>query len=278
MRVAEWINLLVFSFFVVLAWSRGLEARRRRNVTVIGLGALAASLIGALVVPRLVPPLAASVVRDWLPAALLLMVYWQAGQFFVRIDEWAQTRLERLDRALVAPALRWLSKSSPGRVALTYFELAYLFCYPLVPFALAALYLLRRGPDADHFWTVVLCATYACYAMVPFIQTLPPRMLGEARVAPPPSTKLRKFNLWILLHASIHANTFPSAHVAASMACALVLLQLAPVVGLIFLWIAISIALGAVLGRYHYAADAIIGTLVALAAYVIAGGLQSAGQ
>ncbi len=270
MRVAEWINLLIFSFFVLLAWSRKLEPRRRRNVTAIGLGAVAVTLIGALAVPRFVPPLAASVIRDWLPAPLLLMVYWQAGQFFTRIDEWAQTRLERLDRSLVTPILRWLSHSSPGRLALTYFELAYLFCYPLVPFALAALYLLRRGPEADHFWTVVLCSTYACYAMVPFIQTLPPRMLGETRVIPPPSTSLRKFNLWILLHASIHANTFPSAHVAASMACALVLLRLSPAIGLIFLWIAISIALGAVLGRYHYAADAIIGTMVALAAFVIA--------
>ncbi len=198
------------------------------------------------------------------------MVYWQAGQFFLRIDEAVQGRFARLDAQLVTPALQWCVRRSLGRLLLTWLELAYLFCYPMVPFALAAVYLLRRGHEADHFWSVVLPATYFCYVMVPFIQTLPPRMLGEQARVTPPSTEVRKFNLWILLHASIHANTFPSAHVAASMACALVLLQLDFFVGLLFLLVAVSIALGAVAGRYHYAIDAIAGTAVALIAFAVA--------
>jgi membrane-associated phospholipid phosphatase len=270
MRTAEWINLAVFSFLTGLGWYRRLPGPRRMNVTVIGMAALAATFAGARA-GEVLPPLAASVVRDWLPAPLLLMVYWQAGQFFLRIDESVQSRFARLDARLVTPVLDWCVARPVGRVLLTWLELAYLFCYPMVPFALAAVYLLRRGQEADHFWSVVLPATYFCYVMVPFVQTLPPRMLGEhARAAPPP-TEVRKFNLWILLHASIHANTFPSAHVAASMACALVLLRLDLGVGLGFLVVAISIALGAVAGRYHYAIDAIAGTVVAVIAFVAAG-------
>lgn len=78
-----------------------------------------------------------------------------------------------------------------------------------------------NGHQADRFWAVVLAATYACYAMVPFVQS------------------------------------------------ALVLLRLAPWQGLVFLAIAISIALGAVAGRYHYAADAVLGAIVAAVAFLV---------
>jgi membrane-associated phospholipid phosphatase len=104
--------------------------------------------------------------------------------------------------------------------------------------------------------------------MLPFLQTRPPRAIGEKWSARLPHTKIRAFNLGILRHASIHANTFPSGHVASSVGCALILLRLAPTwVGLIFLWVAISISLGAIAGRYHYAADAVAAVIVALAAF-----------
>jgi hypothetical protein len=87
MRAAEWIQLLVFSYFIVLAWMRVLPGNRRARVTALGAAGLGATLAGAWIVPRLVPPLAASVVRDWLPAALVLLVYRQAGEFFTRVDD-----------------------------------------------------------------------------------------------------------------------------------------------------------------------------------------------
>ncbi len=269
MRTAEWINLAVFSFLTALAWQRRLEGRRRTGVTGIGVVGVAATLIPGWLLGGVIDPLPISVLRDWLPAALVLLVYRQAGLFFVRIDEHVQNRFERLDRMLVTPALDWCLRYRAGRFVLTWLEFAYLFCYPMVPFAVGALYLLRQGRETDHFWSVVLPATYLCYVMVPFIQTLPPRLLGQRKTLAPPSTEIRKFNLWILLHASIHANTFPSAHVAASMACALVLLRFNVWVGLAFLFVAVSIALGAVAGRYHYAIDAIAGTAVALAALLV---------
>lgn len=269
MRAAECIDLLAFSFLALLAWHRGLPAPRRAKVTAMGAVGLSATAIGAGVLPRVLAPLPASVIRDWLPAALLLMVYWQAGQFFLRVDQDAQRRLLQLDRKIVEPLVDRCLRSGAGVWFLTWLELAYLFCYPLVPLGLGAVYLLRARGHADQFWTVVLGATYACYAMVPFIQTLPPRMLAERDGAKLPPGRVRRFNLWLLRHASIQANTFPSAHVASSMACALVLLRLDLRVGLAFLVVATSIALGAVAGRYHYAADAIVGAAVALAVFLV---------
>jgi hypothetical protein len=270
MRAAESIHIVVFSFFVTLAWIRALPARRRAKVTAIGISGLGATLIAAFLLPRAFPALAASVVRDWLPAALMLFVYWQAGEFFIGVDQRFQDRLERIDERFVGPLLHSLSHRRAGLWVAACLEVAYLFCYPLIPLSMATLYLLRMGRYADTFWTVVLISTYSCYAALPFVQTLPPRMLSEPWLAPLPSTPVRRLNLWLLRHASIHVNTFPSAHVAASTGVALVLTSLAPrPVGLAFSMIAVGIAVGTFAGRYHFAADAIAGCAVAAGVFAI---------
>jgi hypothetical protein len=264
MRAAEWIHIVVFSFFVSLSWIRRLPARRRAKVTVIGVGGLAATITGALLLPRLLPALAVSVVRDWLPAAMVLLVYWQAGEFFSKVDQRFQDGLERIDARMVAPFLRWLSRGRVGMLIAAYLELAYLLCYPMIPMSIGTLYVLRLARHSDSFWTVVLISTYLSYGVFPFLQTLPPRMLEEPWLPPLPRSPVRRFNLWILRNASIHANTFPSAHVAASTAAALVLTSLAPwPTGVVFLAIAAGIGFGTFAGRYHFAADAVAGSAVA---------------
>jgi PAP2 superfamily protein len=268
MRRAEWIHIVVFSFFVSLAWIRALPARRRAKVTRIGLAGLAATLIAAHLLPRLLPPLPVSVVRDWLPGALVLLVYWQAGEFFVKVDQRLQDRLERIDAQILPPLLRWLSRHRAGTWISFYLELAYLLCYPLVPMSVGTLYLLRLARNADSFWTVVLLSTYLSYGALPFLQTLPPRMLTEHWLGPLPDTSVRRLNLWILRHASIHVNTFPSAHVAASTGAALVLTSIAPwPAGLLFSVIAVGISFGTFAGRYHFAADAVTGNAVAIVVF-----------
>jgi hypothetical protein len=258
MRVSEWIDLVVFAFLAALAWMRGLPVRRRVIVCGFAAVAIAATLLVAVAGPP--------VLRDWLPAALVLMVYWQAGQFFTSPDEKLQKKLLAMDRRIVLPLASRLSVSRPGRLLLASWELAYLFCYPMVPAAFGALYLLHARGQTDRFWTTVLASTYACYLMVPFIQTLPPRSLAWAEAYDPVAGPIRRFNLWILRGASIQMNTFPSAHVASSLASALVILTISIPAGLTFLAIAVGIAFGAVVGRYHYAADAILGAAIAVAA------------
>jgi hypothetical protein len=48
-----------------------------------------------------------------------------------------------------------------------------------------------------------------------------------------------------------------------------VLLHFVPTIGLVFLLVSIGIALGAVLGRYHYAADVLLGGALAVAVYTL---------
>lgn len=269
MRAAEWINLLAFSFYLLLARYRRLKGRRLATVMGLGAAGLAATLAAAYLLPRLLPPLAASITRDWLPYPLLLILYWQTGQFFDRTDQALQLRLERIDRRTVLPLLEWCGRHRAAGWLIAYFEMAYLFCYPCVPLSLMTIYLLRRGSQADHFWTTVLGATYLCYGAIPFIQTLPPRINGHEWIVPAPARRLHHVNRWVLRRASIHANTFPSAHAASSTACALALLRLDPGPGMLFLALAASISAGAVLGRYHYLADVVLGAAVAGAVFLL---------
>lgn len=271
MRTADWINAVSFSFVLILAWSRRLDPPRRIKVTLLGLSGLVLTAISAGVLPRALPRLAASVTRDWLPYLLLLLFYWQAGQCFTEPNLAMERWLERLDQRLLPSVLPAFTRGRLGKWISTTLELAYLFCYPSLPAGLGALYLMHRGAEADHYWAVVLVATYFCYGAVPFVETRPPRMLSQPDSLLPRPGAVRRLNLFVLRHASIQVNTFPSAHVAGSTACALVMLQIAPWIGLVFLALAVCIALGAVAGRYHYAADVILGALVAIAAFLAVG-------
>lgn len=268
MRTAEWINAGAFLFLTGLVWLPRLDARRRIKIATLGLTGLTITALSAGVVPRVMAPLPASVSRDWIPYLLLLLVYWQGGQFFTGANVAMERRLERIDERMVAPVLVWFVRTPAAQWMLMPLEAAYLLCYASLPLGLGALYLAHRGRVADEFWAVVLISTYGCYLTLPFLQTRPPRMTKEPGGITVPLNSVRRVNLWVLRHASIHVNTIPSAHVAASTACALVVLRYEPAAGLGFLAIAAGIALGAAIGRYHYAADVILGALLGIAVFL----------
>lgn len=242
---AEVVNLAFFGAMTVLAWMLRLDPARRWRVT--GLGGVGAvlTLAGAWT--------GQAAIREWLPVFLMLLAYWQSGPFFVRPNERLQTILLDLDHRLLAGA------KPPAWIA-QILELAYVFCYPLLPMGLGLLYCAGRPHAADFYWTAVLAPTYVCYALLPFLPTSPPRVLEP----PLPAAGVRRLNQWLVQNGSIQANTFPSAHVAATMSAALVLVQVLPTAGWVFLAVALAIAAATVTGRYHYLADALLGTLLAI--------------
>jgi membrane-associated phospholipid phosphatase len=147
------------------------------------------------------------------------------------------------------------------------FELAYLFCYPLVPAGLASLYIAGLNGEADRFWTAVLVAAFGSYGTLPWFSTRPPRTTEEAPLRS--CSRVRLLNLRVLDRASIHLNTFPSGHAAAALATALAVGARLPLAGLVCGLIAFGIMAGSVLGRYHYAADALSGAILALIGFAI---------
>lgn len=160
------------------------------------------------------------------------------------------------------------------RGLLEYLELTYLFCYPLVPAGFLVLYFAGFRHEADRFWTVVLLAVYGAYGVLPWIPTRPPRALESDRLIEGRNLTLRRLNLSVLRYASIQVNTFPSGHAAGAFATALAVASLLPWAGVPFALAALSIAVASVLGRYHYAADSILGALLALAAWALVWSLR----
>jgi len=270
MRTSEWIQVGFAIILAIAAWAQSfsahpLPARKRWIITLLGLVPLVAVSL-ARATAWFLPPFYVSVLRDFLTVALFLIPYWQTGQFFQAPNHRLEQRLLAFDRWLMPKTATTSGTARTGfGLAL---EVAYLFCYPMVPLGLAVFYVIGQQEHVGSFWLVVLIATYLCYAFTPFVPAYPPRDL--ARNHPPAANvgKARIFNRWILKHGSIHAISFPSAHVASGFAVALALLHYSLVFGLIFLFIAVWISLGAVVGRYHYALDVLLGAATALGVFL----------
>jgi membrane-associated phospholipid phosphatase len=264
MRASEWIQI-VFAFGIgLLAWTRPLEMRRRLRIALLAVIVPAAILIARYALHGL----SGSVVRDWLPAALLLIPYWQAGQFFTGPDERIQKWLAQADEKLFRVLHRIIGSSESEGWA-GYFETAYLMCYPLVPIGVAVLYLGHHRAAADFYWIVVVLASDICFAVTIFVPAMPPRLLpGRTAEFAVAANDVRKLNLEVLNRGSIQAITLPSAHVASTTAVALVLTRFLPLTGAIFLVLAASIAIGAFLGRYHYFLDVALGAIEAAAVFM----------
>jgi hypothetical protein len=264
-RISDWINLLFFPSIVALAHLRALPPERRAKATALGAAGIflvLASQFASWFVED-------SVVRDWLPAPLMILAYRQAGELVKEPNAGFQAKLEEIDRKVLAAVERLRLSLGAGARLAGYFEFSYLLCYPLVPLGVGLLYVLQLENYVEEYWKLVLSSSYPCYLVTAFLPTLPPRLTSVECSADGRRGQIRSLNLWILRRASIGVNTFPSAHVASTLSASLALVRLVPGEGLIFLAVSIGTALGAVLGRYHYAADAFTGATLATAVVLL---------
>jgi membrane-associated phospholipid phosphatase len=256
MRLWEGATLI---FFVFLALAAALSRPRPARVYELFAGVTAGLLLVCLAAA--VPYHA--ILHDWVvPPLALLLAYWTSGLLFVQPREGQERALLGFDRRLgiLAHARRmpWLLR--------TILELAYVGVYPLIPIALALHLLCAPQPDPDRFWSVVLITDYVCFAVLAWVQTRPPRVLEREE---PWSGVVRKFNLRMLGAASIQVNTFPSGHAAEGLAAALLVIG-APWPAVLWVFAAaLAVSAGAVYGRYHYAADALAGWLVAVVVWAV---------
>jgi membrane-associated phospholipid phosphatase len=173
-------------------------------------------------------------------------------------------------------ALRWLddrlgvrglSQRTP-RVLAEVLEAAYAGVYLLVPLALWVRHLYLPSPDAGRFWAVVLITDFVCFGVLPWVQTRPPRALEAGE---PWASTIRGFNLRLLGATSIQVNTFPSGHAAEGLAAFLLVISAPAGVGALMLLAALAVSAGAVLGRYHFLADALAGWAVAIVVFAVLG-------
>ena len=260
----DWVALGYVTYLAAVSLTRREFGRARAPVlaaaivawvsqaTIVMLGGSGASLTPVLAVA--------------LPALVLLAGYWLSGLFFVRPDNRLERVLLDVDHALLLRSGVLGRYRQAPRGVVEYFELSYLLVYVAVPAGAAILALAGHSDRIGYFWTVVLLAEFACYGMLPWLQTRPPRALEPE---PARLVRTRRLNLGVVNRASIGANTVPSGHAAGAMATALAVGSVMPLAGALLMILAISIAIASVLGRYHYLVDSVLGVLVAVGAWAI---------
>ena len=245
----EWLTIAYLSWLL----AAGL-ARLRGAAVAMGLAALV--VVG---IAPFVPPDA----RFWMPVVYLFVGYRLPG-FLVRPGAQPLRQFEKWLANADARLLRWLPPL-PAPVA-PVVEIAYLFCYPLVPASFALAWSAGTAPDFERFWVSVLLSGYLCYGTLPWVLTRPPRLTSETVAVSHPA---RRLNVFVLRHFSHGWNTFPSGHVAVSWAAAWSLLHIWPAAGVAVAVLASAISIGAATGGYHYAIDVVAGWLIAGAVAVI---------
>ena len=253
---------LALIYFSVMAVAARRHARPRGWVYVAG-------AIVLVIVARFRAPWE---VRAWLPHAYLVLGYWIPAAFVPmpfndHFEEWLRRTDERLFGSWGLGVGRWRTRHV--------FELAYLLCYPIVPLAFAVVFLRGDAGAITRFWVAVLLAGYVCYGTLPWTAARPPRLTGRPEGRPLQPTEprlLARINVYVLGRVSHNLNTFPSGHVAVSLAAALVVCSVSIAWGVAFVLIASAIAVAAVGGRYHYAIDVLIGLGVGLLAYAVSFG------
>ena len=263
MRAYEWIVCGYFAYLIVLARVQPLSATRRNRVLVVGLVCI--GLVFVLSQLRLQLPM--RIARDWVPCIYLLQGYWMSGLFFRWPMPGVENRLLRLDGRLLGTLRMDAVVGRTPAPVLELLELAYLCAYPLVPATFALIHGAGLRGQADQFWTPVLLAAFACYGLLPWIQTRPPRTIEPPGPMDRRGLALRRVNRAVLERASVQVNTFPSGHAATALAAALAAGELMPALVLPLHAAAGAIALSTVVGRYHYAADTIVGLAVGAAAW-----------
>ena len=200
-----------------------------------------------------------SIVRDWVPAALVLVAYWSV--------DWAPN--PHLDYSLEQAFVRWdrlllndwglhAGTERLGATLPSILEAAYLLLYAALPIVIAAFYLRHERDRVDDFLFPFLVGTLTTYALLPHFPTEGPRFVFAGQDLPGVDTVLRRINLWVLDHGDIRASVFPSGHVAGGFSCAFAMWIAVPghrALGWALLAGAVLVWITTIYGRYHYAAD-----------------------
>ncbi|HEY6212229.1 MAG TPA: phosphatase PAP2 family protein [Vicinamibacterales bacterium] len=258
MRASEWIECGYFALLAAMAVVRRLPLVRRTATIAVGAAMCAAiTLVAAPATP---------VARDWMPAIAILVGYYLSGGFFVAPTPWFERWLIASDRRLLGdPTTRFARWPVAVTIVL---EVTYAGTFLLIPLGCAALMFQGRGDRVPAYWTMVIAAEFGSFAPLAFLQSRPPWRIERPAALPDP--EVHAAALQLVQRFTTGSNTFPSGHVAGSLAISLAILPVLPAVGTAFLAAAIGIAVACVVGRYHYAMDVAAGAALALAIWAIA--------
>lgn len=269
-RRSEWLLIAFFSYVVILGQVRGIGFPHWSQFALL----VPAGLALLVHADRRSKGPVWSIVRDWVPAALVLLAYWTADWYpQAATQHTLEGRWIAWDRTILN---NWGLRTGievAGRLLPAALELAYLLLYTVPPLAILYFYLIRQRRRLDDFLFPFLLGTLITYSLLPHFPTGSPRFLFAGEDLPGVETIFRRFNLWILTKCDIHSSVFPSGHVTVAFSAAFAMLLAMPTrrrVGLLLLTIAFLVLVDTVYGRYHYAVDGLAGVAISLVAAGIA--------
>ena len=266
LRASEWI---LASYFVYIAIRAELYGYQAGNPTFIA-SMMLAVILAAASAGTTYGGLLWNVVRDWLPAPLILVSYrivdCFARPFPVKVME---TRLLEWDHQILQTwglraAIEYFGSAVPILL-----EASYCLLYAVPPLAIGYLYWIRRRDLVDKFLFTFLLGTLLAYAMLPIFPTQSPRLAAPQGDLAPMGNWARQLNLAILDNCDIQTSVFPSGHVAVGFSSAfamLLALRKKPQAGLVLLFLALLVWVNTIYGRYHYAADGMVSLLLSICA------------
>jgi len=270
--MCAWTDLVLAytAYLTGVAWTGPRFARARVPATVSAVAAAAVWWLWPAMAGRDHPAdLAAHIL---VPGIALLAAYQASGVFFLAPNPALERRLLHIDRQVLGRfGVLDAYRAAPTAVS-GFFELMYLLVYLMLPIGATMLVLGGQRASLDRYWAVVFAAELACYGMLPWLQSRPPRALEDEPASGSRGGPLRRLNLAVLARGSIQVNTVPSGHAAGALAIALVVGGALPATAALLLAVAAGIILATVLGRYHYLADSILGVAVAVLMWAILGG------
>lgn len=267
LRSAEWLLIIYFGYVAAIAPRFPLAEQ------IVWRPFLVAALVCALFLALAYGEWrehaeAFSILRDWVPVALVLVAYremdWFSSiprnfDFQLRWVEWDRTILHKWGWQHAMEAL--------GAAGPLFLELCYLLVYAVAPFLVAVFYFQRRRERVNGAVFLYLLGTLLAYALFPYFPSDPPRVAFAGSDMPNVVTPLRELNLWLVGDFGIHSSVFPSAHVSSAFSAAWALFAFLPErkpYGWGMLAYAASVAVATVYGRYHYAADVAAGIGISL--------------
>jgi membrane-associated phospholipid phosphatase len=254
MLPVERLVIAYLAFFAVAAPFARVERRRRARTAAIAASCAIAVYGVSQTLPmgaRLCLPFLYFVLGYWIPVPLVPSGRGGAFEMWLRHSDEALRR-----RAVRLP--RWLAET---------LELGYLACFPMVPAAFAVVWTTGSQAEVAKFWLAVIAAGYACYISLPWLVSRPSRSVDVVAERVPPS--MSRANVFVLGWVSHQLNTFPSGHVAVSVAAAIAAGTVSPFAGMVLGLLATGVALGAVAGRYHYIVDVALGAGIGVLVNVV---------
>ena len=222
---------------------------------------VAAHAAGVVVLLAVVPRLS-DVARDWLPVALLPLLYLEIGLINQFVAPGYHDDLVLKLEHVVFPVSPHdaLHRLLPWRPLAGYFEFGYLAYYALLPMLGLALYRAGRLREYREMLATVLITFYVCYLAFVFFPVAGP---WYARAHSDGLTDV------LLTHGSSKGAAFPSSHVAVAMVIWLLAWRYHRRVFWLMAPIVPALIIGTVYGGYHYGVDALAGLALAGVTYLM---------